>query len=338
MDLKPGFSYQPTTPTVPTTPPSPPAGPPPATPPLVPPPDLGALSGLIGTWQGEGFNAIWRPFQPSATVVPVPFPTAPVTGSDRFLELNLTTETLEFDLIPGKIPNRGLLQGDLFMAGVRYLQQIADANVIDPDTSKNAGLHIEPGLWLSVPATADPAVPASVARLASIPHGTTVVTQGVILTASGPPAIKPVNITPFAIGNPRSTVTFPEQTLATQSNFRTSGAGLKNINQLMLDNPNDVLTSAAVANVSTTTTISVSSVAAPIIGGGTVNTAFLQGGPDGPNATAARVDMSLWLQTTQGSATPDLLQYSQLVLLNFNGLSWPHVTVGTLKRVPAGTS
>ncbi len=26
------------------------------------------------------------------------------------------------------------------------------------------------------------------------------------------------------------------------------------------------------------------------------------------------------------------LQYTQTVLLNFNGLSWPHVTVGTLRR------
>ena len=31
--------------------------------------------------------------------------------------------------------------------------------------------------------------------------------------------------------------------------------------------------------------------------------------------------------------TPNFLQlqYSQLVLLNFNGLSWPHITVATLK-------
>jgi hypothetical protein len=26
------------------------------------------------------------------------------------------------------------------------------------------------------------------------------------------------------------------------------------------------------------------------------------------------------------------LQYSQLVLLNFNGLSWPHVTAATLRK------
>jgi hypothetical protein len=28
------------------------------------------------------------------------------------------------------------------------------------------------------------------------------------------------------------------------------------------------------------------------------------------------------------------LQYSQRVLLNFNGLSWPHVSVATLLKVP----
>jgi len=27
----------------------------------------------------------------------------------------------------------------------------------------------------------------------------------------------------------------------------------------------------------------------------------------------------------------DQLQYTQRVLLNFNGLSWPHITVATLK-------
>jgi hypothetical protein len=41
-------------------------------------------------------NLIWRPTQPAS-------------GSGRFLEINLTTETIEFDVIPGVIPNRGLL-------------------------------------------------------------------------------------------------------------------------------------------------------------------------------------------------------------------------------------
>jgi hypothetical protein len=63
--------------------------------------------------------------------------------------------------------------------------------------------------------------------------------------------------------------------------------------------------------------------------------AFLQGGADGPDAVAARVNSTFWLQTAQGSARPDLLPYSQPVLLNFNGISWPHVSVATLR--PATT-
>jgi len=31
-------------------------------------------------------------------------------------------------------------------------------------------------------------------------------------------------------------------------------------------------------------------------------------------------------------ATKHLLQYTQTVLLNFNGLSWPHVSVATLEK------
>jgi hypothetical protein len=59
-------------------------------------------------------------------------------GQAQFLELNLTEEILEVQEIKGAIPNRGLLQDDIEMFGVTYLQQIQDRNV-------GAGLHIEPG-------------------------------------------------------------------------------------------------------------------------------------------------------------------------------------------------
>jgi hypothetical protein len=271
---------------------------------------------MVGTWVGTGLNIIWRPSQPAL-------------GSDHFLEINLTSETLEFDIIPGTIPNRGLLQGDLMMTGVRYLQQISDSNL-------KAGLHVEPGLWLTVPATANPAVPPTVARLASIPHGTTIVAQGLATTLAGAPVIPPASITPFAIGNPSAPVTFPEQTLAAQSNFRTAGAGLTGVTQAMLDNPNSVLTAAAAAfTVGATMELRVSSDATtPVLGGGTANTAFLQGGAGGPNADAGRVDATYWLQAPGGTSEPEVLQYTQTVLLNFNGLSWPHVSVATLKKQP----
>src|SRR5690242_6291905 len=79
---------------------------------------LGLLAQLSGKWTGHGFNQIFRPQQPS-------------TGSDNFLELNLTNETLEFTEIPGEIPNRGSVQGDVSIFGLTYLQQVADANVKD---------------------------------------------------------------------------------------------------------------------------------------------------------------------------------------------------------------
>jgi hypothetical protein len=324
VDLNPGFAYSPTTVPVPTGGPNQAGGQP-----AVPPPELGALAGLIGRWTGHGFNTIWRPNQPA-------------TGSDRFLELNVTDETLEFDLIPGTIPNRGLLQGDLFMAGLRYLQQISDVNVKDATTGQNAGLHVEPGLWLSVPPTTDPLVDATVARLASIPHGTTILAQGFLQTVNGPPTIGAASITPFQIGNPAATVPFPEQTLTQQTNFRTAPPGSNGVTQEMLDNPNSVLGAAAAAagfTIATTTALTVSSDAAtPVLGGGADNTAFLQGGPNGPNADAARVTATLWLQTRSGATEPDVLQYTQTVLLNFNGLSWPHVTVATLRKQPTTTA
>jgi hypothetical protein len=71
--------------------------------------------------------------------------------------------------------------------------------------------------------------------------------------------------------------------------------------------------------------------AAPITGGGTSNSAFLAGGAGGPNAVSVEVSATFWIETVKGSPNFLQLQYSQSVLLNFNGLSWPHITVATLK-------
>src|SRR5947209_15699648 len=110
---------------------------------------LGPLAELPGTWKGHGFNAIWRP-HPLAS------------GQDRFLELNLTDETIVFTAIDGAIPNRGLAQPSIDMFGVTYLQQINQAG--EPAN----GLHIEPGIWATVPQTSNPAEPPTVVRMAAI--------------------------------------------------------------------------------------------------------------------------------------------------------------------------
>jgi len=273
----------------------------------------GRLAALAGTWKGTGFNVIWRPNS--------------VPGQDRFLQLNVTTETLAFEEIDGPIPNRGLLQGDINMFGLTYLQQISDRNL-------NAGLHIEPGVWARVPQTTNPAVKATLVRMASIPHGTTIVAQGISSTTAGAPVIPKGGIKPFVIGDPTSTIDFVEQDLSKPAEFRTPKEGLVGVTQAMVNDPNTVLKSAISGqNITSTDVISVSTSHQPILGGGTANTAFLEGGPDGPNAVASVVTSTFFIETVKG--TPDFLQlqYTQTVLLDFDEVSWPHITVGTLRRV-----
>ncbi|HTB78342.1 MAG TPA: heme-binding protein [Polyangiaceae bacterium] len=285
---------------------------------------LGLLAPLAGTWQGHGFNQIFRPFFGG--------------GSDNFLELNLTNETLEFTEIPGEIPNRGLLQADISLFGLTYLQQVADANVKGTDGTP-AGIHIEPGIWVNVPATTNPSDPATVARMANIPHGTSLVAQGTAQVINGAPQFAVVDITPFSIGNPASKIRFPSQTLATPSQFRSPPGDIVGVTQAMVDNPNSVLAAALVGKTITSTTViristSVTTQPVPSSGGGTSNIAFLDGAAGGPNAKTIEMDATFWISpfTDAGGGQGTLLQYSQLVLLNFGPLSWPHVSVATLVK------
>jgi hypothetical protein len=280
---------------------------------------LGPLALLPGTWTGHGFNTIWRPHHPS-------------NPQDRFLELNLTTEKIVFTKINGPIPNRGLLMPDINMFGITYMQQISE-------TSSGVGLHIEPGIWAKVPPTSNPHEPQTVVRMASIPHGTVILAQGTTeFINGGPPNIPANNIIPFGIGGqppPNSDFgnaeqAFPELNLSHPTQFRHASPG---VTQAMVKNPNSVL-EAAIQNKPMTnrTFIHISTTHHPVgPGGGTANTAFLAGDPNaGSNARAVEVDAKFWIETLPGNVHQ--LQYSQLVQLDFNGLTWPHVTVATLRK------
>ena len=135
---------------------------------------LGLLQDLAGTWQGRGFNLIARPdFQ---------------GGADLYLQLNQTRETLEIHPIGSAIPNRGFGQDDIELFGLTYLEKISDVLT-------GGALHIEPGIWVTQPATQYPGEIAPqgeqiVARMASIPHGNAVLAQGTASPFSGPPTLK----------------------------------------------------------------------------------------------------------------------------------------------------
>jgi nucleoid-associated protein YgaU len=348
------------------------------------PADLGAIAAFTGRFSGVGFNTIFRP--QNIALSPTNFPNTPHGPDDNVLELNLTEETLDFSSPLGTVPNRGFAQADISLNGIPYVQKIND--VTDPTAP--VGIHFEPGVWLSVPATTDPAETATVVRMASIPHGTTIDAEGTAKPpVAGAPQIPSVDITPFIIGDPTSrlTGTFPSQIATDDSTFRlpqdlSSFIVAGTITPDILENPNSILQNRVDSqNIASTTTITVDTTrpspdvpADPLFGGGTANIAFLLGDSNAtnPNANAVEMSATFWIETvvehitvppmaanqpttvlgsaaagepiatfsvtsatditapTQVSATYTQIQYSQTVLLNFNGLSWPHVSVATL--------
>jgi hypothetical protein len=335
---------------------------PPPTPPQTP--NLGPLAAFTGTFHGNGFNQIFRPDLGSPTKLPV------AVESDNILELNLTSHTLSFGKQLGLVPNRGEVTPDIFLNGVTYLLTVTD--IANP--AKPVGIHFEPGLWMLVPPTKDPAQGQTVVRMASIPHGTTINAQGTFRTFDGPPSIPPVNITPD-IGS------FPSQTA---SNARTAripqdlGPFIKDgsITQEILTDPNTVLRQAtAHQKILSTTALGVATTpASPLFGGGNDNIAFLLGNSNAsqPNAQSTEMSSFFWIekvehtltvpawtpgqpplaipgQATTGpapvflvtppsavtqprqlTATSTQIQFSQKVILSFNGITWPHVSVATL--------
>lgn len=278
---------------------------------------LGPLAALAGTWRGHGFNTIWRPHHKL---------------QDRFLELNLTSETLQFEEIPGAIPNRGFAQKDINMFGLHYLQQISDSTL-------DAGIHLEPGIWATVPKTTAPDKPPTVVRMATIPHGTSVLAQGQASVIAGPPIIKDTDIIPFGIGDPSSKgtfhqaeQTFPELKLSQQTQFRqpADASTVPGITQAMVKNPNLVLQNAiAGQNIVNTVVLRVRATNTKPRSIGTANTFFLT-----ENASADIVTSTFWIETVRKPQGGHFLQlqYTQTVMLDFNGLSWPHVSVATLKK------
>ena len=341
--------------------------------------DLGPLVAFTGTFVGNGFNTIFRP-NSAASPTPLPIPLNP--PGDNILELNVITDSIAFSSSLGAVPNRGTQpQGDIQLNGVPYLQTVNDVTTSIPGVI----IHVEPGLWMMIPATNTPLEGPTLTRMGSIPHGTTIQAQGTPFAVPGPPIIKPVDITPFVVGSTQaaSPVPFPSQTAITPGTARipqdlTAFIAAGTITQAMLSDPNTVIRNhVAGLNITSTTVIPISTQPGlPIFGGGTDNIAFLLGDAAGakPNANAIKMEAIFWIETVAttisvpaqvpgGSAvtvspaptnpgqpvpsyqidptasipapviipvTYTQIQYSQTVLLSFNGLNWPHVSVATL--------
>ena len=285
------------------------------------------------SFAGNGFNLIFRPRHTGRPN----FVDTDAGPDDNILELNLTTEQWTFDKALGAIPNRGLFeQKDVNLGGIPYVQTVQ--KVTDETTGRGSslqpeGIHFEPGVFLTVPQTKD--VGASVVRMASIPHGTTINAQG--LKPSRKPVPRAPNFddkanvvdtTPFPIGERKGPRTlgkkFKSMNAAEKNSLRipadlgpfgekrpgsTSG-GTGTITTAIIKNPNLVLKTALNGlNVAEHITFSVSTggpgSGAELNGGGTANIAFLAGPqpketiatPSQPTAHAAHVSSRFWIET-----------------------------------------
>lgn len=173
-----------------------------------------------------------------------------------------------------------------------------------------------------MPATTVPPAPPSLVRLATIPHGDSLLAQGAASPqAKGPPKIKAIDTTPFTAGDPTKPDTDP--------------AYLKGYDVPLppgipvgaIKNPNLVLTEA-IKNQTIVSTLTISvSTKTP---GGITNIPFVV-----QNADAVSMEPIFWIEIVQlpgGGGTFLQLQYSQTVLLRFLGLDWPHISVATLVK------
>jgi hypothetical protein len=299
---------------------------------------LGLLADLAGTWVGTGFNVISLPDFDS---------TRPSTGpaTSRLL-LSSTIETLQFTPLGGSVANRGVItaigantgQPDIAMNGLSYLQRISDLTT-------NQALHIEPGIWLNIPpTTVFPPQPATtIARLATIPHGDSLTAPGGGFGIAGGPQIPVVSTLPthggVVLGLPQ---TAPFQNPPLPPNFKPPY--VLNPNQALLDAiSGQTISETIVLIVSTNSTNLTTPTPAvhqdpnpagtviniPSPSGGITNIPFVV-----QNANATQMDAIFWIEKVvqPDGSTFMQLQYTQTVILNFLGISWPHVSVATLVK------
>lgn len=298
--------------------------------------DLGPFKLLPGTWSnepglaGRGWNMIALPFgrPPSATFKP-PY---------RLL-MNQYNENLIFDLVDKAVPNRGIAPAadptpaDQLLVTLDYEQGIKQIVAEDfPATGlggpADAAIHHEPGLFLHM---TDPLDEDStdIARLATIPHGDSVLAMGTVKVIDGPPEIPTLNALPLGVDRDVETNRY----LQPYKHFRDSPfRGLFD----PLD-PTALLTAANQGvDIIRTTELTFDST---LDTGRVSNIPFVT-----RQANASEMKSTFWIQEVrqEDGSTALRLQYLQIVQLDFfprfdggpGKIKWPHVSINTMAKLP----
>lgn len=311
--------------------------------------DLGPFKLLPGVWTnepdlaGRGWNMIALPFGPpqGATFRP----------AYRLL-LHQYNEKLTFSLVDKAVPNRGIApaaggvtpNADQLLVALDYEQGVNQLVGEDFPASGLQGepggaIHHEPGLFLNMSDPLNEDV-VDIARLATVPHGDSVLGLGTASVSDGPPTIPPVNALPLGVNQDIE----QNRYLAPYRHFH------ENHFRGLFD-PLDPTALLKAANegidIVRTTKLEFDSTVAT---GGISNIPFIV-----RQANASEMKSTFWIQEVrrEDGSTGLRLQYVQVVQLDFfdrfdggpGRIKWPHVSINTLAKVedapvpsPAGYS
>lgn len=291
---------------------------------------LGPLKHLPGKWAnlpnlpGRGWNMIALPFADG------PF-------GYRVL-LNQYNETLQFTTVDKGVPNRGIPDGtdgpdgDQFVAVLDYKQSINQIVAADSPISGKAGdpdlaIHLEPGLWMHIlnKETND----IDIARLATIPHGDSVLALGRSSESAERPEIPDANGLPIGVDQSLTNPYLAPYKTFDDDLFQGLYTPVKP--NLLLEAANQGVNITKVTKLEVDTKIE---------SGGIVNIPFIV-----KQANATEMTATFWIQELaekHENGEPKLrLQYTQTVFLDFfprtDGvpglIRWPHVSINTLEKI-----
>ena len=285
--------------------------------------DLGPLRQLIGTWKNAPLTDQSK-ISTGWNVISVPG----VPPEQLFVyEVIPYSETFTFSPVAIQAGNRAIQDQTIF--GIMYQQDIVSVCTTDfcNERGFSAGtpIHAETGLLLHI---TDHNGGYSLARLATIPHGNTLLALG-----------------GFETGAPTDNNFIPPSP-ATPTALDGSGTGINNgyTDQVVMFNrfqfpgifnqadPNSFLTETLGNSVITDMTTISMSTRAENSDAGILNIPFIQS-----NANATSMDFTFWIQTIKGQAAPQL-QYTQTINLVFppsgtvTPVVWPHITINTLVK------
>lgn len=317
------------------------------------PENLGALGKLINTKSGCG---CWKNVDPVKkrgwNMIALPHKNRP---GFRLL-LNQYNESLFFGFVDDNIPNRGVVipgttfKGDQFISALDYKQAIKQVAVTDDLVKKRGAptkgdikrigkkgtpIHLEPGLLMHIRDQKTDCI--NLARLATIPHGNSVLALGrskPICVSDSPEHIPDISGLPLVR---QSQVPVDSPYSAPYKKFTEEGEG-KFEGLFNPVHPAELLRDAIeiMGEIKKITELAFDT---KINRGGILNTPFIE-----HQANAAEMEATFWIyETSKGR----FLQYLQNVLLDFpqrgikkgkidtvvepNMIRWPHVSINTLK-------